>query len=70
MGPVESVFHWKGQVETASESAVLFKTTQAALDQAIERLGALHPYETPAIVASICDAAHPGTLDWLAQQTG
>lgn len=69
LGPVESVFQWNGEIETATESAVLFKTTQDVMDRAIERLGALHPYETPAIVATICDAAHPGTLEWLAQQT-
>ena len=70
VGPVESVFQWTGQIETAIEYAVLFKTTQDAPDGAVERLGALHPYETPAIVATICNAAHPGTLEWLAQQTG
>ena len=69
LGPMESVFRWQGGIETATERAVLFKTTQDALEKAVERLGALHPYETPAIVASTCDAAHPDTLEWLAQQT-
>lgn len=69
LGPVESVFRWQGKVETATESAVLFKTTEDVMEKAVNRLGALHPYETPAIVASICDGAHPDTLEWLEQQT-
>lgn len=69
LGPIESVFIWNGARDHAQETAVLFKTTQDKLDQAITRLGALHPYETPAIIASVCDAAHPATLAWLAGQT-
>jgi len=68
LGKVESVFLWNDKVESASESAVLFKTTAATLQAAVSRLGALHPYETPAIVGSVCDAAHPDTLQWLAEQ--
>ncbi len=69
LGAVESVFVWNGKRESATECAVLFKTTSDRMDQAVERLGALHPYETPAIVANICGAAHVQTLEWLAQQT-
>ena len=69
MGPIESVFLWNGKRDTATESAVLFKTTVDRLDVALKRLGALHPYETPAIVANVCDASHPDTLTWLAEQT-
>jgi len=69
LGPVESVFLWNGKRDTATEVAVLYKTTVARLDQVVSRLGALHPYETPAIVANVCDASHPDTLTWLAAQT-
>lgn len=69
LGPIESVFIWNGKSDHMIESAVLFKTTADRMKEAVNRLGALHPYETPAIVASICDDAHPDTLSWLAQQT-
>ncbi|MEM6586375.1 MAG: divalent-cation tolerance protein CutA [Pseudomonadota bacterium] len=68
--PIESVYVWQGRVESAQESAALFKTTEAQVERAVNRLGALHPYETPAIVATVCDGAHPATLAWLAEQTG
>ena len=69
LGPVESVFRWKGKQESATETGVLFKTTAQRLERAVSRLAALHPYETPAIIANVCGAAHPDTLEWLADQT-
>jgi periplasmic divalent cation tolerance protein len=62
---VESLFIWQGKADTAQEVGVLMKTTAARLDAAIERLGTLHPYETPAIIGWQADAAHPLTQQWL-----
>ncbi|MEO0462547.1 MAG: divalent-cation tolerance protein CutA [Pseudomonadota bacterium] len=70
LGAMESVFVWNGKRDSARETAVLFKTDDARLDDAVARLGALHPYDTPAIVAWVCDAAHQETLGWLAAQLG
>jgi periplasmic divalent cation tolerance protein len=66
LAPVESRFVWEGARATGSEVGVLFKTTAAALDDVVERLGALHPYDMPAIIGWHADAAHPATLAWLA----
>ncbi|WP_448502065.1 divalent-cation tolerance protein CutA [Sphingomonas sp.] len=66
IGEMESLFVWQGEADSASEVGVLFKTTGARLDAAIERLGTLHPYETPAIIGWHADAAHPLTAQWLA----
>lgn len=65
---VESVFEWQSEVSSASECAVVFKTTADCLDDLVTRLGELHPYETPAILGWRCDVAHPLTLHWLAGQ--
>lgn len=62
---VESLFEWQGEVQSASEVGVLFKTDGARLDPLITRLGECHPYDTPAIVGWRCDAAHPSTMQWL-----
>lgn len=70
LGPVESYFVWQGERGIASETGVLFKTTAALLDDAVERLGKLHPYDTPAIVGWKVDAALPATIAWLAATAG
>jgi periplasmic divalent cation tolerance protein len=65
LAEVESIFEWDGQRGTEAEIGVLLKTDQSILDQAVERLGALHPYDTPAILGWKCDAAHGTTQAWL-----
>lgn len=69
LGPIESVFLWNGKLDTSEEVGVLFKTASDQIEPAVTRMHALHPYETPAIVASACDAAHDATLQWLLEQT-
>ena len=66
LGSIESRFVWDGARATGSEVAVLFKTTPERLDDVVERLGELHPYETPAIIGWQADTAHPATFAWLA----
>ena len=49
--PVESLYHWQGQIETAQEFTVTVKTRSeccAAVEAAIR---ARHPYELPEIIA-------------------
>ena len=66
---IESVFIWRDELATEHETAVLFKTRAALLPALIARVGALHPYETPAILGWECDGTHPATLDWLSGNT-
>jgi periplasmic divalent cation tolerance protein len=66
MGPMTSLYVWKGERGRDEETGVLFKTNAAVLDRAIARLGELHPYEEPAILGWHCDAAASGTAAWLA----
>jgi len=48
---IDSVYAWKGKIETGKEYRVLFKTTEAHYD-AIERaIREMHSYELPAIHA-------------------
>lgn len=60
-----SVFDWNGERSEAGETGVLLKTNSARLDQAVERLAQLHPYDEPAIAGWRCDATTQGTAAWL-----
>lgn len=42
-----SIYRWKGRLEEADETVVLFKTTAASLRALRRRLRALHTYELP-----------------------
>lgn len=65
LGAIESRFVWEGARATGSEVGVLFKTTAERLEDVVERLGELHPYDTPAIMGWFVDETHPATLGWL-----
>ncbi len=70
VGTIEALFAWDGERGEGDEVAVLFKTTADRLDAAVERLGALHPYDTPAVLGWRCEAAHPATQAWLTATLG
>lgn len=49
LGPVRSIYRWKGAIETADEVAAIFKTSDEAVDRLIARIAALHSYDVPCI---------------------
>jgi periplasmic divalent cation tolerance protein len=61
---VESIYRWKGQVESATEVLALFKTTEDAYPAMAEALAAAHPYEVPEIIAWSPSAVAGSYLDW------
>jgi periplasmic divalent cation tolerance protein len=66
---VESLYHWRGEIETAQEVPVIVKTRSeayAAVEQAIRDR---HPYELPEIVAVPITDGLPAYLDWIDRET-
>jgi periplasmic divalent cation tolerance protein len=67
--PVESLYHWRGQIETATEVPVVVKTLAARYAEVEAAIRARHPYELPEILAvPLLDGFAP-YLDWLAAQS-
>ena len=68
LGPVHSRYRWKGQVESAQEVQLLFKTTAARVVELERFITANHPYETPEIISwpAIASAAYG---QWVAAET-
>ena len=65
LGPVTSIYRWKGKIETAAEWLCLIKS-RAECYGAIERaIRSLHPYETPEILALPVAAGSRDYLEWL-----
>lgn len=63
--PMRSLYVWRGERHADAEVGVLFKTNAALLDQVVTRVVEIHPYDEPAVLGWRCDAAAPGTLQWL-----
>lgn len=66
LGEIESLFIWEGRRQSGTEVAVLMKTDADLLEKATERLGELHPYDTPAVLGWGCESAPDATREWLA----
>jgi periplasmic divalent cation tolerance protein len=67
--PVESMYHWQGQIETAQEVPVTIKTRAALYPRVEAAIRASHPFELPEIIAvPLSDGLRP-YLDWLAAET-
>jgi len=64
-GPVESIYRWKGKVETAKEVLVLIKSTRKRFSMLEREIRRLHSYETPEIVAVPIAEGSKAYLDWL-----
>ena len=67
---IESHYLWKGERKAEPEVMLLIKTRAELFDRTIARIKALHPYETPEIVAQTFRAGHPAYLAWIADNTG
>ena len=65
---VESIYEWKGRIETGAEVTVLCKTIASRAEEAQARLRALHPYEVPEILRIPIAGGWPGYLAWVAEQ--
>jgi len=50
-GPIESLYRWKGKIETANEWLCLIKTREDLFDKVETAIKKLHSYETPEIIA-------------------
>jgi periplasmic divalent cation tolerance protein len=66
---VESLYHWKGEIETASETPMAIKTRVELYAQVERAIRDRHPYELPEIVAVPITDGLPAYVDWIAAET-
>jgi periplasmic divalent cation tolerance protein len=63
--PVQSIYRWKGTVETASEQLLIIKIAAERFSAVRDRIKDLHSYELPEIIAVPIVAGSPDYLAWL-----
>ena len=66
---LRSIYAWRGKVEDEAEVLCLVKTRPELWEALRARIGALHPYEVPEIVALRADQVSPPYLAWLRGET-
>lgn len=70
LGPVSTTYAWKGAVERATEWYCHLKTTAARVPALRARVGELHPYDVPEIIALPIVDGDADYLRWIEQTVG
>jgi len=65
--PLQSIYRWKENVEKATETMVLFKTTESRFASFEAALRSRHPYDVPEVIALRVVAGSSAYLEWVAQ---
>jgi len=62
---VDSLFRWKGKIDSAHESLLLVKTRASLLSEIISLVKQIHSYEVPEIIALPIVGGSEEYLKWL-----
>ena len=68
IGPIRSIYRWKGVIEREQEYLLLIKTTAERAEELAAAVAQLHEYELPEHVELSIDGGSVAYLDWLAAQ--
>ena len=69
LGPISSIYRWRGAVEAAEEWLCLIKTTVARFEALAAHVEANHGYDTPELTAVPVSHGSPAYLAWVSSAT-
>lgn len=69
LAPCTSIYRWQNQIESASETPMLIKTTLLRYPALQAVLTEAHPYELPEIIAIPLHNGQPAYLAWIGTET-
>jgi periplasmic divalent cation tolerance protein len=64
---IESVYRWKGEVESATEWLLIVKTTADAFERLRDALRKLHSYELPECIEIAIEDGSVQYLSWISE---
>ena len=65
LGPIASLFHWQGKIESADEWLCLAKARADRFTPIEKLIRRLHPYDVPEVIATPISQASVGYMNWL-----
>lgn len=67
---MESLYRWQGAVERAAEVVLIAKCREGGFAALSARVGEMHPYDLPCIIALPVSDGLPAYLGWLVAESG
>lgn len=64
-GPIESVYHWQGEVRSDQEWVCTIKSLKPLAERLMEFISTNHAYEVPEILIQPVSISSPGYEKWL-----
>jgi|SRR5664279_6503559 len=68
IGPIRSIYRWKGAIEREQEYLLFIKTTAERAAELAAAFAELHPYELPERVELPIEGGSDDYLEWLSAQ--
>ena len=65
VGPIKSLYRWKGKIEKDEEFLCLIKTRENLIEKIEESLREMHPYEVPEFLVIPVVAGSADYISWL-----
>ena len=65
LGPVESVFYWKGKLQREKEWLCLIKTKKNLYKKVENEIKKIHPYKLPEIIATPITLGNKDYINWI-----
>ena len=69
-GTVESIYWWKGKVETGRERLLILKTAKGKLKKLEAEVRRMHSYEVPEFLVVGVEGGAKEYLDWMGEVVG
>ena len=69
VAPIRSVFRWDGAVQEETEARVALHTRRSLVDAVVARVGELHGYDVPCVLALPVVGGNPAYLHWIVAET-
>lgn len=67
---VKSFYYWKDELQNEVESLIIVKTTHQRIDDLINYVKQVHPYETPEIITVPVAEGLPDYVNWVIEEMG
>jgi len=69
LGPIKSIYWWKGNMEEAEEWMIFFKTKMELFKDVESSIKEIHSYEVPEIIAVPITGGSKDYFSWIEEET-
>jgi periplasmic divalent cation tolerance protein len=69
LGPIESIYKWKGKLEKSKEWLCIIKAAENNFNKIEEKIKSVHSYEIPEIIAVPIIYGNRAYLEWMEKRS-